>query len=106
MLDDLHRYETNRKVRQVLISRNVDMTRVSYSCAKKTVYVYGSLYKLSQEEFGLADVKSMVGELMRLPHVHDIQFDLDNWFIVTEPGEVNIIKGRKPEMFRGKKYSR
>jgi hypothetical protein len=29
---------------------------------------------------------------MNLPHISNIQFDLDNWFISAEPGEMNITK--------------
>ena len=75
MLDELFRYEINTRVRQILISHNVDMTKIYYSCIKKTIYVYGCL--------------------IRLPHIRDVQFDLDNWFISTETGELNIIKGKK-----------
>jgi hypothetical protein len=27
--------------------------------------------------------------------VNDVQFDLENWFISTETGELNIVKGKK-----------
>jgi hypothetical protein len=95
MLDELFRYETNTKVRQILVSHNVDMTKINYSCIKKTIYVYGCLNKTTSEDFSLANIKSLVAELIKLPHVRDVQFDLDNWFISTETGELNIVKGKK-----------
>ena len=39
----------------------------------------------------------MVSELMNIPSVHKINFDLDNWIIVAEPGDLTIIKGRRFE---------
>jgi len=95
MSDELLRYEINTKVRQILISYNVDMTRVNYSCIKKTIYVYGSLDKSPFGEFSLAEIKNLVAELMKLPRIRDVQFDLENWFISTETGELSIIKGKK-----------
>jgi hypothetical protein len=35
---------------------------------------------------------------MNIPRVQTIQFDLDNWIIVAEPGELIIIKGKECEM--------
>ena len=96
MSDELLRYEINTKVRQVLVSYNVDMMKINYSCSKKTVYVYGSLYKVPYGEFTVADIKNMVAELMKLHRVRDVQFDLENWFISSETGELTIVKGKRP----------
>jgi hypothetical protein len=96
MSDDLLRYETNTKVRQILVSYNVDMMKVNYSSSKKTIYIYGSLYKIPYGDFTVADIKNMVVELMKLHYVRDVQFDLENWFITSETGELCIIKGKRP----------
>jgi hypothetical protein len=95
MSDELFRYEINTRVRQILISYNVDMTRINYSCIKKTIYVYGSLNKALFGEFSFSDIKNIVAELMKLPRIRDVQFDLENWFISNETGELSIIKGKK-----------
>jgi hypothetical protein len=95
MSDELFRYETNTRVRQTLISYNVDMTKVNYSCIKKTIYVYGILTKTTYEDFGIADIKNLVAELIKLPLIRDVQFDLENWFISHETGELSIVKGKK-----------
>jgi len=96
MSDELLRYETNIKVRQVLVSYNVDMMKISYSCSKKTVYIYGGLYKVPYGEFTVADIKNLVAELMKLDRVRDVQCDLENWFISFETGELCIVKGKRP----------
>lgn len=92
MSAELSRYEVNRKIRQVLVSHNADMTKINYSFINKTVYMYGSLVRESQGEFSLHVIENIIRELMKLPRVQKIQFDLDNWVISNEPGELNIAK--------------
>jgi len=96
MSDELRRYEINVGVRQILVSYNVDMMRINYSCSKKTIYIYGSLNKTIYGDLTIAEIKNLVTELMKLPHVRDVQFDLENWFISHETGELSIIKGKRP----------
>ncbi|PKN37859.1 MAG: hypothetical protein CVU62_09060 [Deltaproteobacteria bacterium HGW-Deltaproteobacteria-2] len=105
MSDEFSRYETNRRVKQILVSRNVDMTKINYSCVNKTIHFYGSLSKLSQEDLSLPNIEALVSELMNLPHVSNIQFDLDNWFISAEPGDVSITRvgGKSIDKHQGKK---
>ena len=92
MSDEFSRYEINRRVKQILVSHNVDMTKINYSCVNKTIHFYGSLSKLSQEDLSLHNIEALVSELMNLPHISNIQFDLDNWFISAEPGDVSITR--------------
>jgi hypothetical protein len=99
MSDELLRYETNTKVRQILVSYNVDMMKINYSCSKKTIYIYGFLNKQPYGEFTVSDIKNMVAELMKLHRVRDVQFDLENWFISAETGELCIIKGKRPAVY-------
>jgi hypothetical protein len=99
MSDELLRYETNTRVRQILVSYNVDMMKVNYSCSKKTIYIYGSLNKTPYGEFTVSDIKNLVAELMKLHRVRDVQFDLENWFISTETGELCIVKGKRPIVY-------
>jgi hypothetical protein len=96
MSDELFRYEINTRVRQILISYNIDMAKLNYSCIKKTIYLHGSLNKTPYGDFSIANIKSLVAELMHLPHIRNVQFDLENWVISTEAGELNIIKGKRP----------
>jgi len=92
MSDELSRYEINTRVKQILVSYNVDMTKISYSCVNRTIHMYGSLNAYDQGEFKLTTIQNLVEELMKLPHIRGIQFDLDNWVISAEPGELNITK--------------
>ena len=105
MSDEFSRYETNRRVKQILVSHNVDMTKINYSCVNKTIHFYGSLNKLSQEDLSLSNIEALVSELMNLPRISNIQFDLDNWFISAEPGDVSITRvgGKSIDKHQAKK---
>ena len=92
MSSDFPRYEINRRIRQILVSHNADMTKINYSFINKTVYMYGSLVRESQGEFSLPAMEVIIRELMQLPRVRKVQFDLDNWAISNEPGDLNIAK--------------
>ncbi len=92
MLSEISRYEINRKIRQVLVSHNADMTKINYSFIHRTVYMSGNLVRESQGEFSLSVIEAMIRELMKLPRVQKIQLDLENWIISNEPGALNIIK--------------
>jgi hypothetical protein len=94
MLEGPSRYEVNRRVRQTMVSHNVDLTKINYSFINRTVYIYGTLVKEPRGEFSISTIKILVDDLMKLPRIRKVQFDLDNWVICTEPGELNIIKGR------------
>ncbi len=89
---EFSRYEINRKIRHILVSHNADMTKIIYSFVHRTVYLNGSLVKESHEEFNIVIIKGIIAELMKLPRVQKVQFDLDNWLINSEPGELNIVK--------------
>jgi hypothetical protein len=91
---EFSRYEINRKIRHVLVSHSADMTRITYSFVHRTVYLNGSLVRESREEFNISTIKGIIAELMKLPRVQKVQFDLDNWLINSEPGELNIVKKR------------
>jgi len=92
MAFELSRYEINRKIRHVLVSHNADMTKINYSFVSRTVYMSGSLVRESHGEFSISIIKGIISELMKLPRVQKVQFDLDNWFINSEPGELNVVK--------------
>ena len=96
MSDEPFRYELNRKVRNILVSHNADMTKVSYSSSNKTVSIYGVLLNHDHKDFNISTLRVLVSELMNIPGV-SFNFALDNWIIVAEPGDLTIIKGRRFE---------
>jgi hypothetical protein len=94
MSDEPLRYEVNRKVRNILVSHNADMTKINYSSSNKTVSIFGTLLNNDHTDFNMSTIKVLISELMNIPSVHKINFDLENWIIVAEPGELTIIKGK------------
>jgi len=98
MSDETCRYEINRKVRNILVCHNADMTKISYTSSNKTVCVYGCLLNNDKTDFNMSTIKALVSDLMNIPRVNTIQFDLDNWTIVAEPGELIIMKGKEFEL--------
>ncbi|MFZ2398366.1 MAG: hypothetical protein WAW31_06840 [Smithella sp.] len=97
MSDEVCRYELNRKVRNILVSHNADMTKISYTNSNRTVCIYGSLWNNNNTDFNTSTVKALVSDLMNIPRVNSIQFDLDNWVIVADPGELVVMKGKESE---------
>ena len=95
MSDEYSRYETNRKFMKILIRYNVDMTKINYSCSCRTIHIYGSLScKDSLKDFNMLTVMSLVSELKRIPRIQSIDFNLDNWIIGSEHGELNVMKSK------------
>lgn len=94
MSNEVCRYEINRKVRNILTSHNADMTKISYTSSSRTICIYGFLCNNDNTDFAMSAVRALVSDLMNIPRVSTIQFDLDNWVIIAEPGELIIMKGR------------
>jgi hypothetical protein len=95
MKKKVSRYEVNRKVKQVLIKHNADLTQLQFSSSGETVYLYGFLVKDTGRKFTPESIEAMIKELSRLPHVKDIQFDLHDWNISSDIGAWQIVE-RKP----------
>ena len=93
--DQLTRYEINRKVRMVLTRHEADLTRVDYSCTGGTVYLYGDLIR-QDRDYIPKEIDAIVGEISALPRVRDIQFDFNNWLVVSSGHSWRITKLGKP----------
>lgn len=95
MSNEPARYEINRQVRNILVAHNADMTKVSYSSSYRTVSIYGCLVNNDLSDFNVSTIKALVSDLMNISSVQTLHFDLDNWIIVAEPGELTIVKGKE-----------
>ena len=100
MSDEVARYEINRRVRNILVSHNANMTKISYTSSNRSVCVYGSLCNNDNSDFNMSSVRALVSDLINIPRVSSVQFDLDNWVIVAEPGELIITKGQASEILQ------
>jgi hypothetical protein len=102
--DQISRYEINRNVRIVLTRHDADMTRIDYSCMGGTVYLYGDLVR-PDKDYSAKDVDFIIKEIVALPHVRDIQFDLNNWLVVSSGDSWQITKPRESALARAARQS-
>lgn len=94
MAMDVSRYEINRLVRTVLTRHSADLTLVDSSSIGSTVYVSGSLKKISGEDFVPGAIDELAKELNRIAGVRDVQFDFSNWFLSGVQGSWQLRKGK------------
>jgi hypothetical protein len=83
----------------VLTRHDVDLTRIDYSFMGNTVYLYGDLVR-PDGDYSAKEIDFIVGEIAALPHVRDIQFDLNNWLVVTSGDSWQITKTMKSAVTR------
>ncbi|MGV8056481.1 MAG: hypothetical protein AB2L12_00365 [Smithellaceae bacterium] len=92
--EQVSRYEINRNVRMVFTRHDVDLTRIDYSFMGNTVYLYGDLIKPAGD-FSAQEIENIVREIAALPHVRDIQFDLNNWILVSSGNAWQVTRNKK-----------
>jgi hypothetical protein len=82
-MNNIDRYQMNRNVNGVLVRHATDLSRLNYSFSGRILYVYGFLAKDPAGEMTSKEVSALVDELVRIPRLESIQFDLDNWNIAS-----------------------
>lgn len=92
--DQVSRYEVNRNVRIIFTRHDADMTRIDYSFMGNTVYLYGDLAR-HDSDFSPQEIEVMAKELSALPHVRDIQFNLNNWLVLSSGDSWKVSLTRK-----------
>jgi hypothetical protein len=60
-----------------------------------TVYLYGDLVR-PDGDYSAKEIDFIVREIAALPYVRNIQFDFNNWLVVTSGDSWQITKARKP----------
>lgn len=90
MQEDIQRYENNQRVRSVLIRHYVDLGQLFYTCTAVSVFISGNLKKDPTGEFSVTEIKSLLNELNKLPHIRSLEFDLENWKITIAEGNYFI----------------
>ena len=86
------RYEINRNVKRILVRHAVDLMALQFYCSGETVYLSGKLKKEPKGEFSPAQIEVMIRELTSLPYVKNLQFELNNWNLIYEPGFISAKK--------------
>jgi len=83
------RFEVNKEVRRALVRNNVDMTKLSYSCAGRNLRLSGSLMRDNGGEFTAMMIEKMVGDITSTGL--SVISELDNWNIIE--GSISKIGG-------------
>jgi hypothetical protein len=92
--EQVPRYEINRNVRMIFTRHDVDLTKIDYSFMGSTVYLNGDLVR-PDRDFSVQEIEAMAREIAALPHVRDIQFDLNNWVVASLDDSWQISRTKK-----------
>jgi hypothetical protein len=101
--EQVSRYEVNRSVRMVFTRHDADLTRIDYSFTGNTVYLSGDLVKPGGD-FSAQDVDTLAREISALPHVRDIQFNLNNLKVVSTGDSWQVTRTKKSIAATGAAY--
>jgi hypothetical protein len=88
----LSRYEINRLVRRVLISHAVDLSQINFTASGAAVCLYGMMLKDPNQAFQPMEIMEMAKDLEKVQDVQYVQFELDNWNIISNMGDWQIMK--------------
>lgn len=75
------RYQLNQVIKTVLVHHYADLSALDFSTVGSTVYLSGTLKKDPSGEFTVSGLEAMLREIVRIPDVHGLQADLDNWML-------------------------
>lgn len=92
--EQVSRYEINRNVRMVFTRHDADLTRIEYSFMGSTVYLDGDLVR-PDGDFSPKEIEAIAREISALPHVRDIQFNLNNLIVVSSGDSWQVAKMKK-----------
>ena len=98
--EQVSRYEINRNVRMIFTRHDADLTKIDYSFTGSTVYLNGDLVR-PDSDFPIQEIEAIAREISALPHVRDIQFDLNNWVVVSSGDAWQINRTRKSAAAKG-----
>lgn len=92
--EQVSRYEINRSVRMVFTRHDADLTRIEYSFMGNTVYLDGDLVR-PDGDFSAQEIEAIARDISGLPHVRDIQFNLNNLIVVSSGGSWQVTPTKK-----------
>jgi hypothetical protein len=91
------RYQTNQAVKSALIRHYVDLSSLDFSTFGSTVYLSGTLKKDPSGEFTASGLEAMLREIVRIPGVHGLHADLDNWVISSSGAGFELHRKHRPQ---------
>lgn len=86
----ISRYALNQQVKSTMVRHTADLTRLNISCSNTTAHLHGSLNKDPEGDFNLTELENILKELVRIPGIHGITADLENWDITPLGGSWEI----------------
>jgi hypothetical protein len=101
--EQVSRYEINRNVRTIFTRHDADLTRIDYSFMGSTVYLDGDIVK-PDGDFSVQEIENIAREISAIPHVRDVQFNLNNLIVVSSGDSWRVTRTRKAPSTKGVAY--
>jgi hypothetical protein len=90
-------YKINQTIKSILVRNYVDLSQFDFTSIKNTVYLSGILKKDPSGEFTVSGLEVMLREIVRIPDVHGLQTDLDNWMISYSGAGFELHRKHRPQ---------
>jgi hypothetical protein len=90
-------YKINQTIKSILVRNYVDLSQFDFTSIKNTVYLSGILKKDPSGEFTVSGLEAMLREIVRIPDVHGLQADLDNWMISYAGAGFELHRKHRPQ---------
>jgi hypothetical protein len=87
----------NQSVKTALVRYNADLSSLDFSSIGSTVYLCGVLKNDPSGEFTVTGLEAMLREIVRIPGVHGLQADLDNWMISYTGAGFELHRKHRPQ---------
>ncbi len=86
------RYDSNRRVKMILVRHGVNLGLLQWSSSRSTAYFYGILKKEPDGDFSLTALDALLKDLAYTSRIPRLSFHLDNWDINGESGSFSATK--------------
>jgi hypothetical protein len=96
-MSNFTRYQINQVIKLSLVRHYVDLSIMNFSIFGSTVYLSGTLKKDPSGEFTSSGLEAMLREIARIPGVHGLQADLDNWMISYAGAGFELHRKHRPQ---------
>jgi hypothetical protein len=91
------RYSLNQIVKSVLVRHYTDLSQLDFTTVRNIVYLNRILKKDPSGEFTALGLETMLREIVRIPGVHGLQADLDNWMISYSGAGFELHRKHRPQ---------
>ena len=92
MIQNANRYDTNRKIKQILVSHSTDVSKVFFSFSGKTARFSGCFISISGRGLKYGEVEALCKTLSNISGIRFLTFDMEDWAISAGMGSLNIVR--------------